>query len=97
MDSAWTNVLGNGNHRRFCTRRYRSSHGLHGPARVSVDHGDDLGFRIAVWLPALFANPHSFGNWSEGVETLAIAASAWIVADFLGRSRSAQSAPASLG
>ena len=56
-----------------------------------------LGFGLLVWLPALFANPHSFGNWSEGVETLAIAASAWIVADFLGRSRSAQSAPASLG
>jgi hypothetical protein len=35
-------------------------------------------------------------NWSEGLETLAIAASAWIVADFLGRRRSAESAPASL-
>jgi uncharacterized membrane protein YphA (DoxX/SURF4 family) len=56
-----------------------------------------VGFGLLVWLPALFANPHSFPNWSESTETLAIAASAWIVADFLGRRRSAQSAPASLG
>ena len=47
-----------------------------------------MGFLLLVWLPALFANPHSFVNWSEGLETLAIAASAWIVADFLDRRRS---------
>jgi uncharacterized membrane protein YphA (DoxX/SURF4 family) len=56
-----------------------------------------VGFGLLVWLPALFADPHSFSNWSEGAETLAIAASAWIVADFLGHRRSAGSAPASLG
>ena len=55
-----------------------------------------LGFLLLVWLPALFANPHSFVNWSEGLETLAIAASSWIVADFLGHRRAAESAPASL-
>lgn len=56
-----------------------------------------VGFGLLVWLPALFADPHSFSNWSESVETLGIAASAWIVADFLGHRRSAESAPASLG
>jgi uncharacterized membrane protein YphA (DoxX/SURF4 family) len=56
-----------------------------------------LGFGLLVWLPALLADPHSFLNWSESTETLAIAASAWIVADFLGHRRSAESAPASLG
>jgi len=56
-----------------------------------------VGFGLLVWLPALFANPHSFLNWAEGTETLAIAASAWIVADFLGHRRSAESALASLG
>ena len=56
-----------------------------------------LGFGLLVWLPALFANPHSFGNWSEGVETLAISGSAWLVADFLAQRRSAEFAPASLG
>jgi hypothetical protein len=56
-----------------------------------------VGFLLLVWLPALFANPHSFVNWSEGLETLAIAGSAWIVADFLRHRRSAKSAPASLG
>jgi uncharacterized membrane protein YphA (DoxX/SURF4 family) len=47
-----------------------------------------VGFGLLVWLPALFADPHSFGNWTEGVETLGIAGSAWIVADFLGQRRS---------
>lgn len=54
-----------------------------------------VGFLLLTWLPALFANPHSFQNWSESAETLAIAASAWIVADFLGHRRLAESAPAS--
>ncbi|MHB8485895.1 MAG: hypothetical protein ACYDCM_09210 [Candidatus Acidiferrales bacterium] len=56
-----------------------------------------VGFLLLVWLPALFANPHSFVNCSEGLETLAIAASAWIVADFLGHRRSAEPASTSLG
>jgi uncharacterized membrane protein YphA (DoxX/SURF4 family) len=56
-----------------------------------------VGFGLLVWLPALFANRHSFVNWSEGAETLGIAATGWIVADFLGQRGSAKSAPASLG
>jgi uncharacterized membrane protein YphA (DoxX/SURF4 family) len=44
-----------------------------------------LGFGLLVWLPALFAAPHSFENWSEAIETFAIAASAWVVADYLDR------------
>jgi uncharacterized membrane protein YphA (DoxX/SURF4 family) len=55
-----------------------------------------VGFGLLVWLPALVADPHSFLNWSEGAETLGIAASAWIVADFLGQRLSAESARASL-
>ena len=42
-----------------------------------------LVFLLLVWLPALVADPHNFGNWSEAIETLAIAASAWLVADYL--------------
>jgi uncharacterized membrane protein YphA (DoxX/SURF4 family) len=49
-----------------------------------------VGFGLLVWLPALFADPHSFVNWSESAETLGIAASSWIVADFLGQPRSAE-------
>lgn len=56
-----------------------------------------VGFGLLVWLPALFADPHSSTNWAESAETLGIAGTAWIVADFLGRRRSAESAPASLG
>jgi hypothetical protein len=55
-----------------------------------------VGFGLLVWLPALFADPHSFLNWAESAETLAIAASAWVVADFLGRHR-AEPVPARPG
>jgi uncharacterized membrane protein YphA (DoxX/SURF4 family) len=48
-----------------------------------------VGFGLMVWLPALFADPHHFVNWAEGTETLGIAASAWIVADYLAHSRAA--------
>src|SRR5260370_21006129 len=41
-----------------------------------------VGFGLLVWLPALFANPHSFLNWAEGSVPLAIPASAWLVAHF---------------
>ncbi|HEY5095072.1 MAG TPA: MauE/DoxX family redox-associated membrane protein [Candidatus Eremiobacteraceae bacterium] len=47
-------------------------------------------FGLLVWLPALFADPHSFENWSESVETLGIAGSAWIVAEFLSRRHSTE-------
>jgi uncharacterized membrane protein YphA (DoxX/SURF4 family) len=47
-----------------------------------------MGFELLTWLPILFAHPHSFFNWSESMETLAIAASAWMVADFLDHRRS---------
>ncbi|HEY8321606.1 MAG TPA: hypothetical protein VIG46_07470 [Candidatus Baltobacteraceae bacterium] len=39
------------------------------------------GFGILVWVPALFAHPRSFFGWSEAIETLGIAAVAWIVAE----------------
>jgi hypothetical protein len=50
---------------------------------------------LLVWLPALFADPHNFGNWTEALETLAITASAYLVADYLAHRRSAQPSSAS--
>jgi uncharacterized membrane protein YphA (DoxX/SURF4 family) len=47
-----------------------------------------VGFGLLVWLPALFADSHSFPNWTESLETFGIAGSAWMVADFLGQRRS---------
>jgi uncharacterized membrane protein YphA (DoxX/SURF4 family) len=47
-----------------------------------------IGFGLLIWLPAPFADPHSFLNWGGNVENLAIAASAWIVADYLSQNRS---------
>jgi len=55
-----------------------------------------LGFFLLVWLPALFADHHNFGNWSEALETLAITASAYLVAEFLAHRPSPTSAPATL-
>lgn len=39
-------------------------------------------FGVTIWIPALIAKPGQLGNWSEGLETFAIAGAAWIVADF---------------
>ena len=42
-----------------------------------------LAFGVLIWIPILVANPKMHRNWSEGLETFAIAGVAWIVADFL--------------
>lgn len=46
-----------------------------------------FGFAVLVWLPALIANPHKLFSWTEGAQTVAIAAAAWVVADFLNQHR----------
>ena len=40
-----------------------------------------LAFGVTIWIPMLIAYPGNHGNWSEGLETIAIAGTAWIVAD----------------
>lgn len=47
-----------------------------------------VGFGLLVWLPIIVSKPHQLFNWTENAENLAIAAAAWIVADFLARRRS---------
>ena len=42
-------------------------------------------FGVTIWIPILIADPKTHQNWSEGIETFAIAGVAWIVADFLAR------------
>ena len=49
-----------------------------------------VGFGLLIWLPAPFADPHSFLNWGGNAENLAIAGAAWIVADYLSQNRSAK-------
>jgi hypothetical protein len=44
-------------------------------------------FGLLVWAPLLFSDPRSHVNWSETVETFAIAGTAWILADLLGEYR----------
>lgn len=42
-------------------------------------------FGILVWIPILFVDPHTRGNWVEGMETFATAGAAWILADYLAK------------
>jgi hypothetical protein len=44
-------------------------------------------FGLLVWIPLLLSDPHSHTNWSETVETFAIAGAAWILADLLAEYR----------
>ena len=44
-------------------------------------------FGLIVWVPILFSDPHGHANWSETIETFAIAGVAWILADLLGEYR----------
>lgn len=46
-----------------------------------------IGFGLLVWLPALFADPHTLIHWAGNAQNLAITGAAWIVADFLGQNR----------
>jgi hypothetical protein len=41
-------------------------------------------FGLIVWAPLVFSAPRDHTNWSEIVETFAIAGTAWILADLLG-------------
>jgi hypothetical protein len=43
-----------------------------------------VSFGLLVWVPLLLSDPRSHTNWSEIVETFAIAGTAWILADLLG-------------
>jgi len=53
-----------------------------------------VGFQFLVWLPRPFSDPHQQINWFGNSQNLAIAGSAWIVADFLSRRRVSTPTPA---
>ena len=42
-------------------------------------------FGLLVWVPLILSNPHTHSNWSEGTETVAIGAAAWLLAEFIAR------------
>jgi uncharacterized membrane protein len=44
-------------------------------------------FEVLIWLPVCFRNVHNLFNWSENLDTLAIAGAAWIVADYLSQNK----------
>jgi hypothetical protein len=46
-----------------------------------------VSFGLLVWIPLLLSDPHNHTNWSETVETFAIAGAAWILAYLLGERR----------
>jgi hypothetical protein len=46
-----------------------------------------VSFGLLVWIPLILSNPHDHTNWSETVETFAIASAVWVLADLLGEHR----------
>jgi hypothetical protein len=44
-------------------------------------------FGLLLWMPLLLSDRRTHSNWSETVETFAIAGTAWILADLLAESR----------
>jgi hypothetical protein len=44
-------------------------------------------FGLLVWVPLLISDPHNHTNWSEIVETFAIAGAVWILANLLAEYR----------
>lgn len=44
-------------------------------------------FGLLVWIPLILSSPHTRSNWSEGTETVAIGAAAWMLAELIARSR----------
>jgi hypothetical protein len=47
-------------------------------------------FGLLIWVPACVIHPHEMSNWVENASNLAMAGSAWIVMDYLGKIRSAK-------
>ncbi len=48
-----------------------------------------IAFGMLIWVPACITHPQ-MSNWVENASNLAMAGSAWIVADYLGNKRSAK-------
>ena len=46
-----------------------------------------VGFQLLVWIPNLVAAPRQHFNWAGNGINMAIAGSAWVVADSIGRAR----------
>ena len=46
-----------------------------------------IGFGLLVWIPRPFIDPHQLMNWAGNAQNLLIAGAAWIVADYLGKSK----------
>ncbi|MCL5029925.1 MAG: hypothetical protein M1480_13010 [Bacteroidetes bacterium] len=44
-------------------------------------------FSLFVWLPASLIDPYELSNWVRNAETLAVAGSVWILADFLSQQK----------
>jgi hypothetical protein len=51
-----------------------------------------VSFGLLVWVPLLASDPRNHTNWSENMETFAIAGTAWILADLLGENRANEAA-----
>jgi uncharacterized membrane protein YphA (DoxX/SURF4 family) len=59
--------------------------GIAAPLAVRLLTAEIVGFQLLVWIPKLAAGPRQHFNWAGNGINLAIAASAWVVADSMRR------------
>jgi uncharacterized membrane protein YphA (DoxX/SURF4 family) len=59
--------------------------GIAAPLAARLLTAEIVGFQLMVWIPKLAAGPRQHFNWAGNGINLAIAASAWVVADSLRR------------
>lgn len=44
-------------------------------------------FGVLIWVPACIIHPHEMSNWTENASNLAMAGTAWIVVEYIGKKR----------
>jgi uncharacterized membrane protein YphA (DoxX/SURF4 family) len=61
--------------------------GIAAPLAARLLTAEIVGFQFLVWIPSLVAAPRQHFNWAANGINLAIAGSAWVVADSISRSK----------
>jgi uncharacterized membrane protein YphA (DoxX/SURF4 family) len=61
--------------------------GIAAPLAARLLTAEIVGFQLLVWMPKLVAEPRQHFYWAANAINLAIAASAWVVADSIGRGK----------
>ena len=70
--------------------------GIAAPLAARMLTAEIVGFQLLVWIPKLAADPRLHFNWAGNGINLAIAGSAWVVADSMRRTAKRKPIPAEL-